>query len=178
MAEDQSTDGVKLVPVAGATGYFVTVHGSVFTNRVTPRNRRGEMRELRQSVTQYGYRYVRMTIGGKGTAKTIHRIIAETFLPAPLDGQNVVRHLNGDPADNQVENLAWGTQFDNMQDAIRHGRTLRGRKSPNAKLNDNLIRVIRILADEDFSHESMAAFLGVSRRTIDRVVNGEAWENA
>jgi hypothetical protein len=44
------------------------------------------------------------------------------FLPAPLPGQVEVRHLDHDPANNNVENLCWGTHSDNMRDMIRDGR--------------------------------------------------------
>lgn len=31
------------------------------------------------------------------------------------------RHLNGNPYDNRLENLAWGTPSENMLDKVRHG---------------------------------------------------------
>jgi hypothetical protein len=52
----------------------------------------------------------------------VHRLVAEIWLPDPLPGQIQVRHLNGDPFDNRLENLAWGTARDNAEDRMRHGR--------------------------------------------------------
>ncbi len=34
---------------------------------------------------------------------------------------------NGNPADNQIDNLAWGTHTENMLDMIGHGRSNKGR---------------------------------------------------
>ena len=50
----------------------------------------------------------------------LHRLVAEAFIPNP-DNYPIVRHLDDNPANNEVENLAWGTQYDNVQDCIRNG---------------------------------------------------------
>ena len=50
----------------------------------------------------------------------IHRLIAQTFLPNP-DNLPLVRHLNDIKDDNRVENLAWGTVFDNHLDCVKNG---------------------------------------------------------
>lgn len=55
-----------------------------------------------------------------------HRFICEVFHgPAPSPDHEV-RHLNGNPKDNRIENLRWGTAAENAQDRIRHGRQYRG----------------------------------------------------
>lgn len=50
----------------------------------------------------------------------VHRMVAEMFIPNPCN-LPVVRHLDGDPTNNTVRNLAWGTQKDNYEDSVRHG---------------------------------------------------------
>jgi HNH endonuclease/NUMOD4 motif len=64
-----------------------------------------------------GYRVVALNRKLTG----VHRLVCLAFNgPAP-EGMNTVRHLNDVPADNRPENLAWGTQADNMADCIRLG---------------------------------------------------------
>lgn len=53
--------------------------------------------------------------------KYIHRMVAEAFIPNPHN-YPVVRHLDDNPSNNHVDNLAWGTQYDNVQDCIKNGR--------------------------------------------------------
>lgn len=57
---------------------------------------------------------------GAQTRVFIHRMVAEMFIPNP-DNLPVVRHLDGNPTNNVVWNLAWGTYRDNWEDSIRHG---------------------------------------------------------
>lgn len=49
----------------------------------------------------------------------VHRLVALAF----LDGEgSLVRHIDGDPTNNRVDNLRWGTDKENAQDTLRHGR--------------------------------------------------------
>ncbi len=116
-----------------------------------------------------------MTDGKKVTTVMFHQLVADAFLSAPSAGRNVTRHLNGDPTDNRAENLAWGTQKENMNDCIRHGRTLKGLKNPNAKLTDRTVEAIRILVDEGYSANMLAGFFAVDGDTIRRAASGEHW---
>lgn len=52
----------------------------------------------------------------------VHTLVARAFLGPYPDGQEV-RHLDGDSMNPRVENLAFGTHVENMQDMVRHGRS-------------------------------------------------------
>jgi len=52
---------------------------------------------------------------------TVHSLVMAAFVGPRPEGQ-VIRHLNDDPWDNRLENLAYGTQRDNAHDLIRNGR--------------------------------------------------------
>jgi hypothetical protein len=56
---------------------------------------------------------------GKQHNVYVHQLVARAFVPGSGD---LVRHLNGDGADNRAENLAWGDKASNMRDTLRHGR--------------------------------------------------------
>ena len=53
--------------------------------------------------------------------ESIHRLVAQTFIPNP-DNLPVVMHLDNDKLNNHVSNLKWGTQSDNVQQALADGR--------------------------------------------------------
>ena len=70
--------------------------------------------------------YLQIGLNKNGERKryVIHRLVAEAFIPNPLNKPQV-NHINGNKKDNRVENLEWWTQCEN----IRHSnkKHLRGR---------------------------------------------------
>ena len=54
------------------------------------------------------------------TSMYIHQMVAKTFIPNPTN-LPLVRHLDDDPHNNIVDNLRWGTQAQNVRDAIENG---------------------------------------------------------
>jgi hypothetical protein len=86
------------------------------------RNRRGLLMKPRVRKDD-PYLTVRLRGGAKqqwGMQIPIHRLVLSAFV-GPLPEGLVSRHLNGNAADNRLDNLAYGTQKENVQDAIRHG---------------------------------------------------------
>lgn len=59
-------------------------------------------------------------VDGKQKQFYVHRLIAEAFLPNP-DNLPEVNHIDGNPANNRVENLRWCTRAENAQHAFRTG---------------------------------------------------------
>lgn len=165
----------EIALVEAAPKYAVSRCGRVFTVFIKQGHRFQGVRELKPGLTAAGYRMVRASVNGATTAFYVHRLVAVAFLPPPAEGQTCVRHLNGTPTDNRAENLAWGTQAENMADCISHGRTLRGLKNPNAKLNDSLVQAARLLVGQGFSSSAVASFFGVNEETVRRAVSGEHW---
>lgn len=67
------------------------------------------------------YRVVRILYAGKWQVRLVHQLVLEAFVgPRPSDSAGV-RHLNDHPADNRLENLAWGTAAENMRDRVTNG---------------------------------------------------------
>lgn len=59
---------------------------------------------------------------------SVHRLVAEAFIPNP-DNKPQVLHWDDNPLNNNVSNLRWGTQKDNMQDRLRNGNDPNRRKT-------------------------------------------------
>lgn len=113
----QLPDGPMLKSIEGYPNYEVSEYGDVvsYTKPDNPVS-------LKTWTNQYGHQYVQLR-DGKGNNKKVpvHRVVAQAFIRNP-DNLPVVRHLDDNPANNCVDNLAWGTQKDNMRDCIDHGR--------------------------------------------------------
>lgn len=107
-------------PVAGYEGlYEVSDLGRV---RSFFGKRQGLM--LRPACTG-GSKYLRVVLHRNGSRKdhTVHRLVAEAFVPGFLPGLQV-NHKNGDTKFNRSTNLEWITHRENMH----HARHVLGRK--------------------------------------------------
>jgi HNH endonuclease/NUMOD4 motif-containing protein len=92
--------------------YEITDDGRVF-NKTTGR-------ELKQQLNAKGYPRVYLWVGKKDSPKAVHRLVAQTYIPA-REGANEVNHINLIKTDNRVENLEWCTRSENMLHAIANG---------------------------------------------------------
>lgn len=80
-------------------------------------------RLLRSYAASFGYPCVHLYGAGGArnrTARSIHSLVAEAFIGPRPPGQEV-RHLDGDPKNCRLDNLAYGTKEENEQDKFRHG---------------------------------------------------------
>lgn len=83
---------------------------------------------LAQDQWRYIYNY-------KGKNYKVHRLVCEAFNgPAPFE-KAVVMHLDDDATNNKPENLAWGTQKQNLNAPafIAYCKSRTGENSPTAK---------------------------------------------
>lgn len=99
---------------------------------------------------------------GRGTAgKPVHQLIMLTFVGPCPNGQEVL-HNNGDPADNRLSNLRYGTRTENILDVYQQGGRWRKLTAEDAKN-------IRERLEKGESGRSLAREYGVSESTISAV---------
>tara|TARA_R110002124_G_C8698120_1_gene493723 strand:+ start:88 stop:510 length:423 start_codon:yes stop_codon:yes gene_type:complete len=61
-----------------------------------------------------GYMYVDLWVDKKAQTHSVHRLVAGAHLE-PIDGCNIVDHIDGDKTNNNLSNLRYVTQRDNMR---------------------------------------------------------------
>jgi hypothetical protein len=99
-------------------------------------------------ISNKGYMQIGLTIDKKFSTKTIHRLVAEAFIPNPNKFLQV-NHIDGDKFNNNVENLEWCTAKGNIKHAynnnLKHG--IKGSKNILSKTiaqydkDNNLINI-------------------------------------
>lgn len=67
-----------------------------------------------------GYLYVHLYKQKTSKYKTIHRLVAETFI-LNLEGKREVNHIDGNKENNIFSNLEWTTPKENIQHAWENG---------------------------------------------------------
>lgn len=99
---------------------------------------------------------------GKGTnGRPVHQLVALTFLGPVPDGMEVL-HNDGNPTNNQLRNLRYGTRTENILDVYRIGRAWRKLTVKDAgEIRD------RLKAGESVAH--LAREYAVARITISRI---------
>jgi hypothetical protein len=131
---------------------------------------------------------VAMYVAGKRFYRRVNMLVLETFA-GPSRGR-VGRHLDGSRANNSLLNLKWGTNKENSQDMVMHGRSLAGNRNPmhthpesrspgekngSAKLCAVDVERIRDVRRAGHSYSELVAYFSISKTQIARICTGASW---
>lgn len=122
-----------------------------------------------------GYPRVNMIDGKRRKQVSVHRLVAEAFIGEPAG--RIVRHLDGNPSNCDVSNLAYGSYRDNENDKRIHGRAMLGERHHQAVLTEGAVKNVVIMRKLGASPYSLAAWFGVSYYTVYEICNGRAWRH-
>src|SRR5574344_2527065 len=75
---------------------------------------------LKPSVFKKGYLMVYLSVKSKKKTKSVHRIVAEAFIPNP-ENKETVNHKDLDKTNNHVSNLEWLTNEENIRHSVDNG---------------------------------------------------------
>jgi hypothetical protein len=128
-------------------------------------NRSNKLMSL--SIANTGYYQVNLA----GKICHPHCLVLEAFV-GPRPYKYDACHANGCKTDNRLENLRWDTRAGNMADAIKHGKTNRGERSPFAKLTESDVRQIRELPN---TQAEIARKFNISREHVRDIRLGKRW---
>jgi len=129
---------------------------------------------LAQTISNYGYYKICISIDNKVHHLSVHRLIAEAFVPN-LNIQYQINHINGVKTDNSIENLEWVSCTENIRHAHATGLSAvqpKGKANKLSKklyqydLNDNLIK-------EWSGIREVCRELNIDRANMNRHLNGK-----
>lgn len=131
---------------------------------------------LRQHVSVGGYWTVALpALDRKGqSTKQVHRLLMLTFVGPPPSPKHHVCHQDGNPTNNALGNLRYGTAKENRADAVRHGTSRDGERHGMARLTTEDVLRIRSLPGKVPVSE-IAAQHGISQDHVSDIVRGKTW---
>ena len=178
MYDSDSTvpEGFRQIP--GYSQYAIDEHGTIIS--VCSLNGRGKSRpwtnasRLSLGTDKDGYKFVNLCHDGRRRKTTVHKLVLTTFVGPCPDGM-MCRHLDGNPANNHVSNLSWGTAKQNGADKVFHGTPCRGESRHNTKLTEKDVLEIRARAAGGESPMSISKDFPITRRGISYIILRETW---
>jgi hypothetical protein len=154
-------DGETWREIPNFPEYRVSDHGRVWSDK--------SHKQLKPTASSTGHLSVWLYNGEvKRKRVWIHRAVLTAFVRERAPNETA-RHLDGNPANNNLDNLAWGTKKENAQDRIRHGNA-------STKLSPADIPEIRALKGNGETAAQVGRRYGVKASTIRNIWIGHSWK--
>lgn len=163
------------IPVSPNDDYMAGEDGQIYSRTKYKGFGRKELTDWYPLVghkNHKGYLSVSMSHENVKVTKSIHRLVCMAFHGMPSEERRMeVRHLDGNPANNLPENLAWGTAAENWHDRRAHGTATVGEKHHAAKLTDEeRCHLAWAIRRGLCSQHQAAKALGMSQSAIGEIV--------
>lgn len=163
----------KTVIISGIE-YIVSSDGRIYSTKNIGRGK--FHREITQRPNKDGYMCVTVGKNNSRKCKTVHRIIAEAFVPNP-DNLPEVDHIDNNKINNDYSNLQWISGFDNKSKipfnvrSKSHKRELNGR----AKLSVSDVAEIRKLFEMGVPKYKIAKEFNCGWSTVHNIIIKNTW---
>lgn len=129
---------LKIKNIENFEDYTIDSYGNVYSKR--------KNKYLKQAINRDGYCKVTLQKNKFTKMYSVHRLVAQTFIPNP-NNLPQVNHINGIKTDNRIENLEWVTAKENMNKAVEIGLFENVRKIQKENAIKNNLSRYHILAN-------------------------------
>ena len=144
--------------------YSISVDGQVYSHR--------SQKFLKSRAQNSGYQLVHLCLDGDRKGVTVHRLVAQAFVPNPGNKQEV-NHKDGDKSNNHASNLEWSTHSENLSHAHKHRLHRSG-----AKLTDIQAVAMRRLMQYGMSSTQLSKLTGKSLSYLGHIKHGRMYRHA
>ena len=171
----------KDIPGCGGA-YAVSNFGQVKSISRFVRGGKGKLqhvpeRILKQTKDSYGYYVVSIRPNqSKSKVVKVHRLVLLAFVG---DSAFMCCHSDGNPENNNLTNLRYGSAQDNANDRTNHGQIVGaiGEGNGAAKLTESAVREIKESLKSGNSQAKLAKAFGVCNESIRKIAIGKTWKH-
>jgi hypothetical protein len=150
--------------IEGFENYSVSNEGRVKNDKIF----------LKLSYNKRGYSQVVLWNKNKNKIQTIHRLVAQAFIPNP-DNKPEVNHIDYNKTNNHVSNLEWATKKENEDHALQNGLKVKGEQNGGSKLTEIEVIEVRKLFKEGWLKKDLAQKFGITRNSISNIIKRKFW---
>lgn len=154
--------------------YSINEYGHLYSwNKFHKNKRTANPIRIKEFIDRKGYYQYNYSISGKRITIKAHILVMEHFVGPRPEGL-VIRHLDGDPSNNHISNLTYGTHKENAQDSIKHGtRATRN----NASLTDQEVIDVLSLLKSGQNCSDISRDIGISRKIISDIKLNKSYKH-
>ncbi len=162
-------NGLELKPIPGLNGYWASSDGDIYSTKYKV------IRKIKPSLYR-GYYGFSIWDNQKNKTKhaVTHRLIASTWIPNP-NNYPIINHRDGVRTNNNIDNLEWCTQKQNIAHSINIlGNARCGERNNLSKLTEEQILKIRT---DPRDQRTIAREFGVSQTNIGNIKRRDSWKH-
>ena len=153
-------------PISELNGkYAISNYGRV---KSFCKNKNGHIMKPSKSQTGH-YQY-----GLNGKTFFAHRLVKTNFYGPQPTKKHECCHNDGNPGNNHISNLRWGTRKENVADLKKHGTVMYGKRNHATKLTPEQVLKIRSLRGKAIQN-TLAKQYGVSKSLISQIMHKQIW---
>lgn len=146
----------------------VLPNGDVYSHHVN--------RVLRGCISTHGYRKYTLKINNKNYRVWAHRVVYKA-LKGNLEPDLVISHLDGNPLNNNPNNLELTTQSENNKNSFKTGRKP---TAAHRKITPEIAKRIRYMHKNGITYKEILQVVGPmygirAKSTISYIINKKTW---
>jgi len=168
----------KWLEIPGYRGYWASNLGKIKSlNKNTLVNKNIKERILKAFKHPFGYDYVSLYKNGKARKFSVHKLVLLAFIGETPKNKEVA-HLDGNPNNNKLSNLAYVTSKENHLHMIAHGNSSAGTRNRHCKLTEDQVRKIKLIDYKNINLiESACVEFNISKDHLRAIIRGVFWKH-
>lgn len=135
-----------------------------------------EPRPIKPAPSSNGYLGVAVGLFGDRKTHTVHRCVLAAFV-GPCPKGTEVAHLDGNKANNRLDNLRYVSRSENHLHKRAHGTMYCGEKHHRSKLTAEQVKRIRQLHGDGFGSTTIGRMYGIARQHVQYIVRRKIWKS-